>query len=660
MVDCAGSATPLDRPRPTRWYRIDPGDLPVGHVTTVVAANRALCVTRTADGCGVLDNRCPHQGGPLGEGQIEGGYVICPWHGYEYDPSTGEPPEGYGDRAATFRHETRADGMYVELPVPDDRPTLMDQMVDVMTDWGVDSVFGMVGHSNLGLADALRRAEEDGRLTYIGIRHEGAGAFAASAYAKLTGRPAACFSIAGPGATNLLTGLWDAKVDRVPILALTGQVDTQVLGPGAFQEIPTAQAFEAVAEWSQTVLLPGNAAELMGLALKHAIVERDVAHLIFPDDVQDQPGLDPPPPTPRSGRIGADTMGPPHTELDRAVDMLAAADRPTIVLGSGARHHRAQVLTLAEQLDAPVMTTFKAKGAIPDDHPLACGVLGRSGTPVAAAMMGRSDVLLVLGASFSNHTGISTRKQLIQVDFDRITLGRFHPVDVPLWGEIGRTVGELCDRLGFFERLEQRAAIERWRTRWRDEKARRAALLDGFGRMHPARLFATLSTVIPGDAVIPVDVGNNTYAFGHYFECTGDQDVIMSGYLGSIGFALPAALGAWAATRGLRKVVSISGDGGLGQYLAEFTTAVKYRMPITHIVLRNDELAKITREQIGSLRPVYHTSLVNPDFADFAESCGGAGFRIDEPSRLEPVLREALSVDDAPSLVQVQTAGKWV
>ena len=660
MSDDTPPATPLETPVVTRWYRIDPGDLPVGHVTAVVAANRALCVTHTADGFGVLDNRCPHQGGPLGEGQIESGYVICPWHGYEYDPLTGQPPEGYGDAATVFSHELRDDGFYVELPVPDESPTLMDQMVDVMTEWGVDSVFGMVGHSNLGLADAIRRAEEDGRLIYVGIRHEGAAAFAASAYAKLTGRPAACFSIAGPGATNLLTGLWDAKVDRVPILALTGQVDSQVLGPGAFQEIPTAEAFAAVAEWSQTVLLPGNAAELMGLALKHAIVERDVSHLIFPDDTQNLPGLDPPPDTPRSGRIGESEIGAPEHEVTRAVEMLSEAQRPTIILGNGARHHRNEILTFAEQIDAPIMTTFKAKGAIPDDHPLACGVLGRSGTPVAAAMMGRSDVLLVLGASFSNHTGISVKKKLIQIDFDRLTLGKFHPVDVPLWGEIGRTLIELADRLPRADRPEQRTEIARWQGRWRAEKDRRAALLDGFGRMHPARLFAVLSGLVPDDAVLPVDVGNNTYAFGHYFECSGDQDVLMSGYLGSIGFALPAALGAWAATRGRRKVVSISGDGGLGQYLADFTTAVKYRMPITHIVLRNDELAKITREQIGSLRPVFHTSLVNPDFADFAESCGGAGFRVDEPDELAPVLRQALAVDDGPSLVQVRTAGKWV
>jgi thiamine pyrophosphate-dependent acetolactate synthase large subunit-like protein len=510
------------------------------------------------------------------------------------------------------------------------------------------------------LADALRRAEEDGRLSYFGIRHEGAGAFAASAYAKLIGRPAACFSIAGPGATNLLTGLWDAKVDRVPILALTGQVQTQVLGPGAFQEIPTAEAFSAVAEWSQTVLAPGNASELMALALKHAVVQRDVAHLIFPDDVQELPGLDDPPPRPRAGRISTTAITPPADDLAHAIKLLDRATRPVIVVGAGARADRAAVIELAEHIDAPVITTFKAKGLIGDDHPLGCGVLGRSGTPVGSAVMGRSDCLLVLGASFSNHTGISRNKPTIQVDTDRMTLGKFHPVDVPLWGEIGATVAQLRRQLAPVARPEQRSDVaSRWR-RWRAEKDKRAGMVDSAGAMHPAALFLALSGVVPDDAVIPVDVGNNTYAFGHYFESSGRQDVLMSGYLGSIGFALPAALGAWAATRGSRKIVSVSGDGGLGQYLAEFTTAVKYGMAITHVVLNNNELAKISREQVGALRPVWQTDLVNPDFSEFARLCGGAGFRIESAADLEAGLPAALEVQGKPSLVEVRTSGRWV
>lgn len=645
----------------TAWHEVDVADLATGEVTALVVGGRAVCLVRTERGIGALDNRCPHQGGPLGEGTIEDGWLICPWHGYEYDPITGEPPdEGYDDAATPYAVEEREGGVFVELPTIVEEASLMDQMVDVMTEWGVDTVFGMVGHSNLGLAEAFRKAELDGRLRYFGIRHEGAAAFAASAYGKLTGRPAACFSIAGPGATNLLTGLWDANVDRSPTLALTGQVNTQVLGPGAFQEIPLSDAFAAVAGWSQTVLTPTNATELMALAIKHAIVDRSVAHLIFPDEVQELKGLAEPPPRPMAGRVAKSTIRPPEDEVARAVDMLAGAERPVIIAGNGARQYRAEVIALAEHLDAPLITTFKAKGLVGDDHPLATGTLGRSGTRVAAAAMGRSDTLLVLGASFAVHTGISEKKRTIQVDSDRAALGKFHPVDVAVWGDIRSTVAAIREALPPTDRPEVRATLARRWELWRREKERRAGLFDAKGRMHPARLFGVLDDLVPSDAVLAVDVGNNTYAFGHYFESRGDQDVLMSGYLGSIGFALPAALGAWAAAGDHRKVISISGDGGLGQYLAEFTTAVKYQMPITHIVLNNNELAKISREQVSALRPVWQTDLVNPDFAAYAELCGGRGFRVDDPEDLESTLTEALAVTDGPALVEVATSPRWM
>jgi thiamine pyrophosphate-dependent acetolactate synthase large subunit-like protein/nitrite reductase/ring-hydroxylating ferredoxin subunit len=647
----------------SRWVKVDPGGLAEGQVTTVVAGGRALCLTRTAEGYGALDNRCPHQGGPLGDGQIEDGWLVCPWHAYQYGPCDGKPPPGFSDAAVAYPVEEREDGLWVEVPVEQEAPSLMDQVVATLCDWGLEAVFGMVGHSNLGLADALRRAAEAGRLTYVGIRHEGAAAFAASGYAKLTGRPAACFSIAGPGATNLLTGLWDAKVDRVPVVALTGQVQTQVLGPGAFQEVPLSEAFAAVAEWTQTVLRPGNATELAALAMKHAVVQRDVAHLVFPDEVQELPAVEGAPVRPRRGRVAESAIAPPEEELDRAVSLLRGAARPVVVCGNGARPFRAEILAFAERIDAPMITTFKGKGIVPDDHPLGCGVLGRSGIPVASLTMQRSDCLLVLGASFSNHTSIATWVPTIQVDLDRMILGKFHPVEVPLWGDIGRTLSLLGAALPDVTRPEQRDAVaQRW-ARWRAEKARRETLTDHQGRMHPALVFAELARLVPDDAVIAVDVGNNTYSFGRFFECRGRQDVLMSGYLGSIGFGLPAALGASVAVGrdgSRRKVVSISGDGGLGQYLADFTTAVKYRFPLTHIVLNNGELAKISREQLGAIRPVWETNLVNPDFCDYARLCGAAGFSVRSADELGPALKAALAHEDGPSLVEIHSSSKDV
>ena len=651
------------------WVRVGRPAMATGRVTTVVAGDRAVCLVHGEDGTwSALDNRCPHQGGPLGDGQLDDGWLICPWHAYQYDTVTGEPPPGFRDAATPYAvRAVDGDESVIEIDVPAFTPrvSLMDQVVETLCDWGLEAVFGMVGHSNLGLADALRGATERGQLTYVGIRHEGAAAFAASGYAKLTGRAAACFSIAGPGATNLMTGLWDAKVDRVPILALTGQVQTQVIGPGAFQEVPLDQAFSAVAEWSQTVLSPGNATELAALAMKHAEVQRDVAHLIFPDQVQELDAVEAPTPRPRAGRVAASAIAPPHDEFARAVELLRVAAQPVIVVGNGARPFRDQVLELAEHLDAPVISTFKAKGTIPDDHPLGCGVLGRSGIPVASQTVAKADCLLVLGATFSNHTSIPTWVPTIQVDLDRMMLGKFHPVEVPLWGDIGRTIAMLRSELPSAQHAEHRAQVaQRW-SRWRAEKKRRTSITDQEGRLHPALVFEALSEVVPDDAIVAVDVGNNTYSFGHFFECRGRQDVLMSGYLGSIGFALPAAIGASVAVRrggafAGRKVVSLSGDGGLGQYLAEVTTAVKYRFPLTHVVLDNGELAKISREQVGSLRSVWETNLVNPDFADYANSCGAAGFRVTSADELRPALEAAFAVTDGPSLVSIATSNRDV
>jgi len=633
------------------WHRVaGPGELPDGRVKTVSAGHHTFALVHFEGQFAALSNRCPHQGGPLGEGTIEKGMLRCPWHGYDYCPLTGESP--FGDSVATFPVEQRGDGIYVGV-VPDQPHvrTVSDVIADTLVNWGVRHVFGMVGHSNLGLADALRRQEADGKLTYIGIRHEGAAAFAASAYGKLTGRPAACLTIAGPGATNLLTGLWDAKVDRSPVIALTGQVDTQVLGPGAFQEVDLQAAFGSVAAFSQTVLPTSRHAELASLAAKNAILRRDVAHLIFPDEVQTLPAGEEQPSGPQ-GRITSTRIAPPAESLQAAVELLAQAKRPVIIVGHGARFDMQAITALAEQLEAPVITTFKAKGQIPDDHPLSCGVLGRSGTPVASWFMNESDALLVLGASFSNHTGIYPGKPIVQVDFDPLALGKFHPVTVPVWGEISVTVELLAAGLpaAGAERTDQRPELaERWSI-WRAEKASRAGDDRGNG-VNSAAVFAALQEHVPEHAVVAVDVGNNAYSFGRYFECKSGQTVLMSGYLGSIGFGYPAAIGAWAAAPE-RPIFAVTGDGGFAQYMAELLTAVKHDMNITHVLLNNGQLGKIAKEQRAGDWDVWQTSLHNPDFAQYATISGALGIRVESVAELDGALAASVA-HNGPALVEV-------
>ena len=419
-----------------------------------------------------------------------------------------------------------------------------------------------------------------------------------------------------------------------------------------------------MAQWGQTVLQTSRHAELVNLACKSAILNRGVSHLIFPDEVQNLSVEEDARAGGPDGRVTPRTIAPPAESLERAITLMRGAKRPVIIVGHGARFHMDAILKLAETLECPVITTFKGKGLVSDRHPLGCGVLGRSGTPIASWFMNESDALLVLGASFSNHTGITPKKPTIQVDFDAMMLGKFHAVDVPVWGEIGITVGLMMEELAEGAAAEsQRDEIgERWAI-WRREKARREADDRGQG-LNSASIFEVLSRVVPEDAIMALDVGNTTYSFGRYFECTR-QSVLMSGYLGSIGFAFPAAMGAWAATQEEespfhgRQVVSVSGDGGFGQYMGELTTAVKYGMNITHVLLNNYELGKISKEQRSGEWDVWQTALHNPDFSEFARICGAWGRRVTERSDIEGALAAAIA-HDGPALVELMTDSNLV
>ncbi|MCU1353500.1 MAG: poxL, partial [Acidimicrobiales bacterium] len=351
-----------------------------------------------------------------------------------------------------------------------------------------------------------------------------------------------------------------------------------------------------------------------------------------------------------SGRLGSRRVSPDPAVLEEARKLLGTSRRPLVIVGYGARHAMAAVVALAEALDAPVVTTFKAKGQISDRHPLAGGVLGRSGTPVASWLMNEADALVVFGASFSNHTGIADYKPIVQVDHDVASLGRFHPVTAPVLGDVGVTAMLLAaSQTRPPDAVDQRADVAaRWAI-WRAEKGRRLDEERGLG-VASAAVFAALARHAPGDAVIAVDVGNHAYSFGRYFEVDRHR-ILMSGYLGSIGFGFPAAMGAWAATG--ETVVAVTGDGGFGQYLAELTTAVAHDMSIVHVLLDNGELGKISKEQRAAEYDVWQTGLTNPDFAAYAELCGATGIRVDAAAQLDEALARAFT-SRGPVLVAVR------
>jgi thiamine pyrophosphate-dependent acetolactate synthase large subunit-like protein len=317
------------------------------------------------------------------------------------------------------------------------------------------------------------------------------------------------------------------------------------------------------------------------------------------------------------------------------------------------------IIQLAEQLHCPVMTTFKAKGQISDTHKLGCGVLGRSGTPIASYFMNEADLLLVIGASFSNHTGITAKKPIIQIDFDPLAIAKFHKIDVAVYGEISRTINLInnsSENIAANKVNQESEIAERWDI-WRNEKLKRLADDRGKG-VSSIAVFEALTRLSPDNAVMCVDVGNNAYSFGRYFE-SKNHSFLMSGYLGSIGFALPASIGAWAAVGDSRPVLAVAGDGGLCQYLAEFTTLVKYQMPIKVVVINNNELGKITKEQRAGGWDKWATDLVNPDFAEYAVSCGGLGIKVTAKEDLETAFTQLFD-HQGPALLEVQADVKLI
>ena len=634
------------------WHRVlGPDDLPEGRVTTVTAGHRSLAMTHHEGRYGALDNRCPHQGGPLGEGAIENGWLRCPWHGWDYCPITGKAPGGHEDSGvATFPVDVRDDGVWVEVPPePPHVRTVTDLMVETMVAWGVTHVFGMVGHSNLGLADAVRRQVEAGdadlhrdpprgrgELRRLGVRqaHRPPGGLPvdrrpgrdqpADRALGREGRPRADPRPDRPGRPP------GARPGRLPGgRPARGLRRRRRLGPDRPPREPPR--------------------ELMALALKHAIVGRDVSHLVFPDGVQTRPAREGARARPGGARGGAG---------HRPARRRAGAGRRAPAGGAPAGDHRRPrrplhmdaVLRAGRAPECPGAHHLQGQGLVSDHHPLGCGVLGRSGTPIASWFMNEADLLLVMGASFSNHTGITPKIPTSRSTPTRWRSAASTPSRCRVQGDLAVTAGLLLDALEGAEPPEDRRPeiARRWASGGPRRPGREA---DDRGRgLSAASLFAAMSRLVPEDAVIAVDVGNNTYSFGRYFECAR-QSVLMSGYLGSIGFGYPAAMGAWCAAPD-RPIVCVTGDGGFGQYLGELTTAVKYGMPITHVLLNNGQLGKISKEQRAGSGTSGQTDLHNPGFAAYAELCGALGIRVERREELEPALARALA-HDGPTLVEV-------
>jgi pyruvate oxidase len=524
------------------------------------------------------------------------------------------------------------------------KKTAGEKLIELLMEWGVDHIYGMPGDSINSIIEPLRKAQD--KIKFIQVRHEEAGALAAAAYAKLTGKIGVCTAIAGPGAIHLLNGLYDAKLDKVPVLAITGQVESDLIGTDSFQEVNLERLFDDVAVYNQRIMSAEQLPAVVNQAIRTAYAKKGVAVLTIPDDI------------PRF-EVGSEARVTSHfhvmqeifplrKDLQKAKELIMNAEKPVILAGRGVQGIREKLLSFAEQIAAPIVLTLPGKGAISDKHPYCLGGLGLIGTKPSYEAMQETDMLIMIGTSYPFTGFLPEKAKTIQIDHDSSQIGKRYPVDVGLAGEAGKTLEWLIEHVSkkedhvFLEKCQER--MKKWWERLEQQEENDSVPIK------PQRVICELQKVAPDDAILSVDVGNVTVWMARHFHMT-NQKFIISSWLATLGCGLPGAI-AGSIAYPEKQVFAICGDGGFGMTMNDFVTAVKYQLPIVVIVLNNHKIAMIKFEQevMGNIE--FGTDLCNPNFAKYAEACGGAGYRVEKPSELLPALESAVQ-QNKPCIIDV-------
>jgi len=523
--------------------------------------------------------------------------------------------------------------------------TVSEVLIDQIAEWGVQYVFGIPGTSTLGVVDAVRKSS---KVKYLQVRHEETAAFMASAYGKLTGHVAACLGVSGPGATNLATGLYDASLDHSPVLALTGLVARQLIGPGSTQEIDQYSFFEPICVFNKILMSEDQTTTLATLAVKHALLERGVSHIGIPNDVQKLPCKRDI--LPLEGRMPNLAFSQENALIEKAASVIDHAERPAIIAGFGAMGQGDKLLNLAQKISAPIVTTFRAKGVIDEDAALCVGGHGTIASTAAAELVRKADLLIVVGSSFSELTQLP-EKRTVQIDINPMMIAKTYPVEVGLLGNSAVLLPKLTEKVKENRKPTYMEEISQLKQDWQRQLQREA---DGSLKpIRPQYIIKVLNEKIAADAVISLDVGENCWWFGRNFQMKQTQKMVMSGYLASMGFGLPGAMAAALAYPD-RQAVCIAGDGGFSMLMADFLTALKYGMPVKVFIMNNGRLGMIMQEQKVEGYESWQTELYNFDFADYAEHSGGIGIKVTAPDELEGAVDKALSADKAV-IVDIET-----
>jgi pyruvate dehydrogenase (quinone) len=525
------------------------------------------------------------------------------------------------------------------------KSTAADILIETLQDWGVDTVFGLPGDGINGIMEALRKRES--AVRFIQVRHEESAAFMACAYAKYTGRLGVCLATSGPGGIHLLNGLYDAKMDGQPVLAITGHHYHDLIDTFQQQDVDLDRVFEDVAVYNTRIMGPAHVENAANLACRAALGRRGVAHINFPVDFQDMAG----------GERSRDNVArhvssvraegvrlPAASDLQRAADVLNAGKKVAILAGRGALGATAELEAVADALQAPIAKALLGKAAVPDDSPYTTGGVGLLGTRPSQEALEECDTLLLVGTSFPYIEFLPKpgRARGVQIDLDPVRIGLRYPVEVGLVGDARSTLGALLPLLerngrnGFL--AESRQRMEEWRQLLAEQAGRQDR------PMKPQVVAWELGRRLTDEAIVSSDSGTNTTWFARHIPAKRGQMHSVSGTLASMACGLPYTIAAQVAYPD-RQCVGFVGDGGFTMLMGEFATAVKYRLPIKIVVVKNNSLGQIKWEQMVFLgNPEYACDLQPIDFAAFARACGGHGFTIDDPARCGAVLDEALAL----------------
>ncbi len=524
--------------------------------------------------------------------------------------------------------------------------TTADILIDTIHEWGVDVVFGLPGDGINGIMEALRTRQD--RVRFIQVRHEESAAFMACAYAKFTGRLGVCLATSGPGGIHLLNGLYDAKLDTQPVLAITGMAYHDLIDTSTQQDVQLDRLFVDVAKYNARVMGPTHVENVTDLACRTALAYHGVAHITIPTDVQEMTAtrkLRSPRNVPdhtshvwaRSARL------PSEPDLERAAAILNDGHKVAIMAGRGALGAADELERAAELLGAPIVKPLLGKAAVPDDSPYTTGPIGLLGTRPSQEALEECDTLLMVGTSFPYIEFYPKPGQArgVQIELDPARVGLRYPVEVGLVGDSRRTLEALLPRL---RRKSDRSFLERAQAgmgEWRDLLLERASRRDT--PMKPQVIAHELGQRLAPDAISTCDSGTITTWWARHVPAQRGQLHSLSGNLASMANGLPYAIAAQIAYPD-RQVVAFVGDGGFSMLMAEFATCVKYRLPVKIFVVKNNTLGQIKWEQMVFLgNPEFGCDLHPIDFAAFARACGGHGFTVEDPAQCGAIVEQALA-----------------